>query len=215
MEEKYHIKSLHKKGRYFTVKIDDGSEHRFHPDTIMEYSLYEGFELNVEYWEEIVEKNSFKFAWDSALRMLSLRGHCEGDIKNKLLKKRFNSKTIDNVVKECKRLGLIDDAKFAKEYTIELKNSGCGIKMIRQKLFRKGVPSELIEEELEKSFSDDDEINSAKTALRKKLPSLKREKDPKKRKEKFYRYMISKGFSYEIIQSLEDEFLVPGSEFHG
>ena len=94
--------------------------------------------------------------------------------------------------------------KFAKEYTLELKENGCGSKMISQKLYQKGVPRELIEIELAESLTEKDELEAAKTALRKKLPSLKREKDPKKRKEKFYRHMISKGFSFEIIQRVEE-----------
>jgi regulatory protein len=205
MEEKYQIKSLSKKGRYFTVKINrEMSEDRLHPDIVLEFSLYEGREIRAKEWDEVIEKNSFRFAWDSALRMLSLRGHCERDISNKLRKKGHQLITVEKVVNECKRIGLIDDAKFAKEYTRELKENGSGLKMIRQKLFNKGVPRELIDQILEDSFTEDDEFEAAKTALRKKLPSLKREKEPKKRKEKFYRYMISKGFSYEIIQRVDE-----------
>ncbi len=198
-----HITSIQKKGKYFTVITEQSSTvYKFHPDIIPESGIYEGAVIDSGNWDEILQKNDFRFCWESALRMLSLRAHCEQDIKNKLRKKGFKSSAVSKVMSECKRLALIDDAKFAKEYTRELKENGDGLKMIRLKLFRKGVSGELIDKEFEESFTEEDEMEAAQTALRKKMPSLKRETDPLKRKEKFFRYMSSKGFSYEIIQKI-------------
>ena len=194
---------LKKKGRYFSLKTDDSENiHRIHPDTMFEFALYEGKELPEEEWKTLLDANNYAFAWESTLRMLSIRAHCEQDLQNKLRKKKFSSKTVNKVIETCKRLELVNDAKFAKAYIEELKESGVGLQMIKMKLFKKGVPRELIDEELENSYSKEDELSAAKIAFRKKLPSLKREKDSRKRDEKLYRYMISKGFNYETIEHI-------------
>ena len=197
------IISLKKKGRYFSLKGEESETlYRIHPDTMFEFALYEGKELPEDEWQTLLTSNDYAFAWESTLRILSIRAHCEQDLKNKLHKKKFLPATVNKVLQTCKRLELIDDAKFAKAYITELKESGAGLQMIKMKLFKKGVPRELIEEELENHYSKDDEIMAAKIAFRKKLPALKRERDSKKRKTKFYRYMISKGFNYETIENI-------------
>ena len=199
------ITSLKKKGRYFSLKATgDETLYRIHPDTMFEFSLYEGKNFSEEEWIKLIDANNYAFAWESTLRMLSIRAHCEQDLKNKLRQKKHTSKTVNKVLETCKHLELIDDAKFAKAYIAELKENGSGLQMIKLKLSKKGVSRELIEEELENSFTKDDEMIAAKIAFKKKLPALKREKEPRKRKEKLYRFMISKGFNYEIISNIMD-----------
>ena len=197
------ITSVKKRGRHFSVKVTDLEiPARIHTDTMFQFSLYEGMELTPEQWKKLLDANNFAFAWESALRMLSVRAHCVQDIKNKLKQKKFTAAAVEKVLGECARLGLVDDAKFAKAYIAELKDSGSGLQMIKMKLAKKGVPREIAEEELENSFTKADELTAAATALKKKLPALRREKDPAKRKQKFFRYMASRGFNYEIIEQI-------------
>ncbi len=199
------ISLLKKKGRYFSVKATgDDALQRIHPDAMFEFSLYEGKELSEEEWRNLLDANHYAFAWESTLRMLSIRAHCEQDLKNKLRQKKHTTKTVNKVLETCKRLELIDDAKFAKAYISELKENGSGLQMIKMKLAKKGVPRELIEKELENSFTKEDELIAAKIAFKKKLPALRREKESLKRKEKLYRCMASKGFNYEIIANIMD-----------
>jgi regulatory protein len=194
---------LKKKGRYYFIKMSGiDSLYRIHPDTMFQFSLYEGKEFNEDEWSEFRIFNEYAFAWESALRMLSIRAHCERDMRNKLRKKKFSTLSIEKVLEECKRLQLVDDVNFARIYISELKEKGMGRQMIKVKLSGKGVGREIIEEELECSFSEDDELSAAESALKKKILSLKRESNPLKRKEKFCRYMASRGFGYDVINEL-------------
>lgn len=178
---------------------------KLHPDTMAEFSLFQGMEFCSEKLDEINKHSEFRTAWDSALRMLSVRAHCINELRKKLIKKNFSSETVLRVMNECARLGLVDDAKFAKAYIEELISGGKGRRVIRKKLFCRGVPNELIDRLMEDSFSEDDELAAAAVAIRKKTPSLKREPDPRKRREKLFRYMAGKGFSYDTITSVLDD----------
>lgn len=199
------VTAFAKKGRYFQVAVNLGDKIKFHPDICIECSVYKGSRFREKEWNEILYQNDFRLAWESAVRLLSIRAHCEGDLSIKLQKRKFTKKIITAVVDECKRLGFIDDKSFSKEYTKELLWRGNGIKMIQSKLRAKGLSSELIDEEIENIRSNNLELEAARTAYKKKAPSLKKEKDPRKKQEKLFRYLYSKGFSYEIIQEITEE----------
>ena len=205
MSKDINITSLRKKGRYFYIAANKTDEIKFHPDICLECSLRKGAEFSQEEWDDIVYRNSYRQAWECILRLLSIRAHCERDLSNKLRQRKFNSKIISAIINECKRLEFIDDIKFAKEYIKELQDRGSGKKLIKSKLMAKGLPASVIDEKLSEMTTGEDELKAAKIAYRKKAPSLKKETDPRKKQEKLYRYMISKGFSYDIIQQIGED----------
>lgn len=202
MNKPINITSLQKKGRYFYISINKNEKIKFHPDIFLEYAINSDSCFDNEEWEKIKYKNSYRLAWECALRLLSARAHCERDLSNKLRQRKFKKQIIQAVIEECKRLDFIDDIKFAREYIRELIEKGSGIKLIRAKLIHKGVAGESVEKCIEDSISKDDELQAARLAYRKKTPALKKESDPRKKREKLYRYMLSKGFSYDIIQAV-------------
>jgi len=214
MSETVNITSFHKKGRYFYVAADKTGEIKFHPDICLDFSIYKGAYFSFEDWKTIIYKNNYRLAWECTLRLLSIRAHCERDITNKLRQRKFTDKVITAILNECKRLKFIDDIKFAKEYIGELLAKGNGIKMIKAKLMNKGISNAVINEELINSTTPQDELEAAKRAYRKKATMLKKETDSRKKKEKLYRYLFSKGFSYDIIQTIyEDEFSPKSREY--
>ena len=206
-ESQINITSFRKKGKYFFAGTDKSGEIKLHPDICLEFSLHDKISFSEEKWQNIVDQNDFRLAWECSLRLLAVRAHCERDLINKLRQRKFNSKTINTVIQECKRLDFIDDKKFAQEYTNELLDRGNGLKMIKAKLIAKGIQTSMIDEVMSGLCSSENEFEAAKTAFRKKAPSLKKETDPGKKKEKMFRYLFSKGFSYDIIQQVwEEEF---------
>ena len=205
MNKPINITSFRKKGRYFYITADKTTEIKFHPDIVLEFCIHKDAAFSGEQWQEILHKNSYRQAWECVLRLLAVRAHCERDLTNKLRQRKFSSKTIDSVINECKRLEFIDDIKFAREYIRELLERGSGEKLIKSKLMQKGLPGNIIDNEIQEMMSKDDELAAARIAYRKKVPSLKKETDPRKKREKLYRYMLSKGFSYDIIQEISEE----------
>lgn len=207
MSQTVSITSFKKKGRYFYAGTDKSGEIKLHPEICLEFSLHDNISLPWEIWQNIIYQNDFRLAWESTLRLLAVRSHCERDLANKLRQRKFNGKIINAVVQECKRLDFIDDKKFAKEYINELLARGSGVKMIKAKLMAKGIQTSMIDEVMSGFCSAENELDAAKTACRKKAPSLKKETDPRKKKEKMFRYLFSKGFSYDIIQQVWEEEL--------
>jgi regulatory protein len=202
------ITKLKKKGVAYQAMMDDGAVEKISQLAVFDFSLSAGKEFDDDRWNEIKRESDFHFAWDSAMRMLSVRAHSEGDLKKKLGARKFAVATVERVIAECARLDLLDDAKFAEEYIRELRAGGAGSALVKLKLRSKGIKEDLLETVMN-AETPEIELESAKTALAKKAKTLAREADPRKRREKTYRYLASRGFSYETISKIlgeEDAF---------
>lgn len=140
---------------------------------------------------------------DAALKILSRRAHSVQELRNKLFKKEFARRDIDAAVAECVRLNLVNDRLLAEDYTEELKSKGCGPYKIKLMLYKKGIDRDTIN-----NVADGRENNESQLAAEvfaRKVKSLEREPDHKKRREKAFRFMISRGFSSDAIRKLFED----------
>lgn len=137
---------------------------------------------------------------DAALKILSRRAHTAQELRNKLFRKEFSRTEIDFAVAECLRRNFINDRLFAEDYTEELKSKGCGPHKIKLMLYKKGIDKEIINDVA--GGKDNDESALAMEVLAKKMKSLAREPDLNKRREKAFRFMISRGFTSDVIRKI-------------
>ena len=199
------IEKIRKKGRNYLATLTGGNVEKLAELAVFDHALSDGKEFDDERWAAIKEESDFYFAYDSAMRMLSARAHSEGDLAKKLRSRKFDKRTIDKVLEECRRVNLIDDARFAEEYVRELRTGGAGSTLIKMKLRAKGISEGLTESVLDAETSPNPDLEAARIALAKKSKSLEREADPNKKREKAYRHLASKGFSYDIISQLFED----------
>ncbi len=141
---------------------------------------------------------------------LSRRPHSVYELRTKLKGKKkqiFDTSTINKIIDECLRLGFLNDENFAKMYIEELKSNGRGWFYINQKLKQKGIANEIILIAKEELWSQDEEKEIIKDVAINKLKLLRREKDFYKKKNKLYRFLVSRGFSSYSITDLIDDLL--------
>lgn len=145
-------------------------------------------------------ENEFDAAMKKAASILSKRMHSSHEIKNKLIRK-FPLEVVNETIKELERLDYINDARFATAYATELQNKGLGRRLIINKMARRGIAQSLCEDSTPKeSLSSEKEHAMEFLKSRKKM--LDREPDTRKKKEKIFRMLKSRGFSNEIIFTL-------------
>jgi len=142
---------------------------------------------------------------DTAFRVLTRRGHSRSELETKLLKKEYPMELVLSVLDECERLGFVNDIEFARQYCEELKFRKYGERKIQMYMMKKGLDRDLIESTIEEFDSVDEQLERATEALVKKLKSLAREKDPWKKREKAYRFLVSRGFSGAVVSKVIDE----------
>jgi len=138
----------------------------------------------------------------TAVRILTHRDHSKYELKQKLQKRGFESRDIDAVIAECKRLDYINDRRTARVYILQLKRKCFGKRYIRMALKKKRLGGAAIEQILPENYPDADERENAGKLLEKKRKAFEREPDAKKRSDKIYRFLYSRGFSTAVISDL-------------
>ena len=141
-------------------------------------------------------------ALDKAVKLLNFRALSETELRTKLLQAGFPQHEADHAVAECKRCRFIDDTALAEDYTSLLRMRNTGSRMIRQKLIKRGLAEEIEDGTLPEEDSTTAEREAATRALEYKWRLLSRENDPRKKREKAFRYLAGRGFPPGLIFEL-------------
>ena len=143
-------------------------------------------------------------AFDCAMKLLGVRPYSEYELCQKLQQKGYQIKDVNAALVDCLRYGFLNDELYANDYANLLSSKGYGKYVIVRKLKEKHLSEEFIQNALSQISTESDD---AKRAFDFKIRMLKNEKDPKKHREKLYRFMLTRGFSGDIIRQLYDEYL--------
>lgn len=147
----------------------------------------------------------FERYYNLCLRYLSYRPRSEKEIIDYLKEKQRRAKDLtDEVVAEIvlrlKEYKFIDDKQFTKlwiEQRTKYKNKP--VRAIEFELRQKGISKKLIDESLSEFDTKDLDLDNAKKLADRKMEYY-RGLDPDKRREKVMRYLMGKGFSYDVIK---------------
>ncbi|MCF7790853.1 MAG: recombination regulator RecX [Victivallales bacterium] len=202
------IYKIEKKGKYYYLRTNDSDKTlKILSEVCEEYFLRAGKRLDSVKLQEILKKNEYRLCMNTALDILKRRIHSEYELKIKLSKK-FRKYYVDEVIDKCHELNLLDDNYYTECYIQELKNRGCGSFKIFLALKQKGIDQELINKFKDIISNKNEEEERALELSEKKLNMLKNIPEEKK-KNKLFRYLISKGFSYEtaytVLKKVMDE----------
>ena len=141
-------------------------------------------------------------AMNTAVRILTFRDHFQSELKQKLHQRGFTSEVIDRVIKDCERLNYIDDNRTAHLYISQLKRKCFGKRYIRLALKKKRLNGAVIEKLLLENYTETEEHENAGKLLEKKMKRFNREEDLKKRRDKIYRFLYTRGFNKDVITAL-------------
>ncbi|MCP4176467.1 MAG: hypothetical protein GY756_01765 [bacterium] len=155
----------------------------------------------------ILNENKLKLCFDQALVYLNIRMHSVYELKQKLYKKGYDKNSIDITISKCSDLILLDDNIFAENYLHELKTRNIGLYKAVQMLKAKGISKDITESVTAKLYNEEDDREVILKLLEKKSRLLNINLEKKKRKEKLFRYLYSKGFSKTAIYEQIDDFL--------
>lgn len=117
------------------------------------------------------DQAALKKARSRALRFLTYRARTVKELETYLQQKEFAAGIVTSVIAEMKNYGYIDDYKFARDYINYRKSRGYGKKRIQYELKLKGVERDCVEELITDSFDSEDELNTIRDMLRKRLPA--------------------------------------------
>jgi regulatory protein len=138
--------------------------------------------------------------YDAAIKTLMRRAHSVSEMKKALARKCEDEKMVKSVVERLKREDLIDDARYAKQFTrhrAEARKQGQY--RIARELRARGVPDRHIEAALKDSASEIDPAAIVRQRIERKLRLFRGEIDQKKLAS-LYRSLMGAGFPADLIR---------------
>ena len=195
------IESQKKNPKRRSIFLDGEFAFGLDEEVLYKYGLKIGEELDQKKIDQILESEVKKESKDAALKFLSYRMRSEKEVRDKLKKKEFANDLIDEVIKDLKRINLIDDSNFASAFVRDkISNKPQGKILLKQELWKKGIKDETIEKVLKEYFEDEEEeLNLAKNLLKKRKKRYEN-LDKNIAKRRMMSFLLRRGFSYEIVK---------------
>lgn len=164
-------------------------------DFFVDLNLSSDEDLDFETYKKILRENDFNRCKNEALKQIVYRARTSFDLKNKLKEKKYDQEAIDKVIQFLEDYDLIDDELYVKSFVNDKsKINNRSKRKIRYKLKAKHINDVLIDTYLNE-ISDQEEYEKAYEAGLHKKESVDD-------KNKVYRFLASRGFSYDIIRDV-------------
>jgi regulatory protein len=138
--------------------------------------------------------------YDAAIKILMRRAHSVSEMKKALIRRTADEDLIQKVIARLKQNGLIDDARYAKQFArqrTEIRHQGKY--RVARELRARGVPDHHIETAVEELAASTDEAAMVRQRIQRKLKFLRGEIDDKKIAS-LYRTLLRAGFSSDTIR---------------
>lgn len=177
-----------------------------HQNLVIKHRLHAGRVLTPEEQQAIVEADRVAKAKVRALDYLAYKPRTEFEVRRKLQQKDYDAPVIEQVVAYLHDRGYLDDVQYAEEYVQRrFSNKGYGPVRLQEELRRRGIDRALAERAIDDLFAEENELAAAREAAEKNRSRLAREEDPRKRRDKLYRYLRRRGYTYDAIRQVIDE----------
>lgn len=131
----------------FLVKFSDGSTMKLYRQTVEDFRLYPGMEL--ESLDALRESAGAYSAKMRAVRIVSASSVSKRDLENRLIRKGESEVQAKEAVQWLSELNLVDDRQTARQIVDSCIRKGYGLQRARQALYEKQIPKQLWEEALE------------------------------------------------------------------
>ena len=138
--------------------------------------------------------------YESAVKMLMRRAQSVQEMKRKLERRSDNKLLVQVVMARLKENGMIDDARYAKQFARQrTENRKQGKYRIARDLRGRGIPDKQIDTALEEAAQNNDEGAMVRQRIERKLRLFRGEIDEKKLAS-LYRSLLRAGFSSDVVR---------------
>ena len=189
-----------KKADRFAVKFDDGSEINVSAAQIADFGLYSGRVISEDEYKELNSAIELNSAKTSALRILGNRSISTHDLEKRLVSKGNSGDAAQQTVEWLEQVGIVNDEELAASIVKQYSKKGYGPAKIKDELYRRGIPREMIDEAMS-SLDENDE--AAVEYIVKKLKGSRDKDDLQNITKALYR----RGFSYETARDVVRQYL--------
>ncbi|MGM9978089.1 MAG: recombination regulator RecX [Clostridium sp.] len=175
-------------------------------ELIYKENLKVGMIVDEEKLKKIAYEENLINCKETALKIIERSYKTKKEMIKRLLEKGYALEEVNETLKFLEEYNFINDESYTKAF-INDRTKTQGKQKIKYALKNKGVSDEIIEEELSKLDMEKEKENANILALKKYNILIKRESDKYKLKEKIIRFLISRGYNYEVAKDAVNEIL--------
>ena len=177
-------------------------------DLVYYYKLSKGKKVNDEFLNEIVSEDNYLKGKNYALKLLERSYKTEKEITDKLEAKEYEPKAIERIMNFLKEYNFIDDDRYCKLFINE-KISSYGRNKIKYLLSKKGISDDIIEYRINDIDEDFEKEVAYRLAEKKYKLLISSETNYQKIYKKTGDYLLGRGFSYNILNSILNRIIKP------
>ncbi len=133
----------------FLVKLSDGRVLKLYRQTVEDFRLYPGLELDGAHMAALQDSADTYSAKMRAVRIVSASSVSRRDLEQRLVRKGEDPTKAKEAVRWMEELNLVDDRTTARQIVERCIYKGYGLSRARQALYEKQIPKQLWEEALE------------------------------------------------------------------
>ncbi|HJV45378.1 MAG TPA: RecX family transcriptional regulator [Bacillota bacterium] len=201
-----------KSRKRYNIFINEDFAFSVHEDILIKYQLTKGKNLEQVEWVEILHADEKNRIRHYAYSYLSHSPRTAKELLNYLVNKGFTEKDCLDIVGDCKKEGYINDESYSEQWIESRKRSRPrGKNLIKMELMNKGIEESIVEQQIKKAVSGEDEEEMIHSLIEKKLKCAKFENSYELKK-KLIPYLQRKGFSFEqilrVINTIKDQYLL-------
>ena len=185
-------------GRY-TVKFEDGSVLRLYRQTVEDFGLYSGKELEEAELTKLRAAAGEMSAKMRAVRILSATSVSKASLQQRLIQKGESKHDAQQAVQWMAEMNLLDDEKTAQQIVGHCIAKGYGLSRAKQALYEKRIPKEYWDDALADYPDQQDKIRAF---LNSRLKDDWGEKELRRAVDA----LLRRGHSYREIRSVLDDF---------
>ena len=171
-------------------------------ETLLKFTISKNKEFSEAELNAIQSYDQKMRCINQAYRYLTRRPHLNAELKRKLLSKNYSNSIIERTLEYLIQKNYLNDNVFIKMFMneqINLKKSGPLI--IKKKLMEKGALSSSIDPILSEGYPEELQLENAAKLFQVKIKTI-RDHDQKKVKEKLFRFLQQKGFTWPVIEKV-------------
>ena len=181
-------------GRYW-VSFDNGERIGLYRQTVEDFGLYTGKELDDEAYQALLTAAGKMSAKMRAVRIVSASSVSKRDLEERLVRKGEDPEQAKEAVQWMADLHLVDDRNTAEQVVHSCISKGYGLQRAKQALYEKRIPKQYWDEAL----SDyPDQLDKIESFLRSRLDADSDDKQVKKAIDA----LIRRGHSYGKIRQV-------------
>jgi regulatory protein len=194
-----------------SIFIDEKFAFGVSVDVLHKYNLYVGRELAQSDTDQILYAENVETAKQKVMRFLSIRPRSKKEIRDYLFRKEYAGDIADTILAKLESLKMVDDEAFAGMVCRDsLLKKPMGEKMLRQVLFKKGVPKPIVDSVMLEFFTSSSELAIAVKAAERQQARAKRSLtsvDEVHTKKKLLDYLVRRGFSFDTALTATKQIL--------